>query len=452
MGQPEIFPSLQAAAQRLAQAIRYETVSSEDDPYANADHFHALRHHIEDSYPLITKSLTRETVGPFGLLWRWEGKRPSLKPGVLLAHHDVVPAPAETLKRWTVPPFSGAIEGGFVWGRGTLDNKGNLFAILEAIEHLLAHGFMPQRTIYLFSGCDEEVLGAQGAKVAAGQFRERGIHAAFVLDEGLVITHGIVSGIAKPVALIGIAEKGYWTATLKAVIPNEGHASNPSPQSIATLLGARIAKLEREAFTPALNPLVAEMMKALSAHMPFPQRFLMRHPRVFGKAIIKALSKSDASRAQLQTTVAVTWFRSGGSENALPSLAEAKVNFRIALGSSIAETRARVRALLDAGIEIVEPANACEPSETSSVNAPAYLAIKAAIGAAAPYAITAPGLFTGHADAIYFEDVADNVYRFSPLQLRESDIARIHGIDERLSLDHFASMITFYEAFLLQTG
>ena len=166
---------------------------------------------LSEAYPLIHSDLKKEVFSEFSLLYTWEGKNPDQKPIILMAHMDVVPAPDE--ERWEQPPYSGANDGTFIWGRGAIDDKGLMIATLEAVEKLLGEKFVPDRTIYLAFGHDEEILG-NGARVIANTLKERGVEAEFILDEGLSITKGIVPMINIPVASIGISEKGYMSVAL----------------------------------------------------------------------------------------------------------------------------------------------------------------------------------------------------------------------------------------------
>src|SRR5438477_947948 len=162
----------------------------------------------------------------YGLLYEWTGSDPGLAPVVLLAHQDVVPIEPGTEGRWTEPPFEGRIAAGYVWGRGALDDKGSLVGLLEAVEHLVAAGAKPRHTVYFAFGYDEEVGGRRGAARIAELLASRNVHPEFVLDEGGALATGLITGVAAPVALIGIAEKGYVTVELTAQAEG-GHSSMP---------------------------------------------------------------------------------------------------------------------------------------------------------------------------------------------------------------------------------
>ncbi len=134
---PKLAIDVQAAARRLAGAIPFRTVSSLDNPSGNDAEFDKLHAYLAEQFPKVHATLKKEVVGQKALLYTWAGSDPAAKPIALMAHQDMVPIAPGTEKAWSVDPFSGAIQDGFVWGRGTLDNKGNLFAQMEAIELLI---------------------------------------------------------------------------------------------------------------------------------------------------------------------------------------------------------------------------------------------------------------------------------------------------------------------------
>ena len=193
-------------------------MSSLEDAALNADQFEALQAHLQARYPKVHAALQRERVG-LSLIYTWAGRDAKAKPIALMAHQDVVPIAPGTEQDWQATPFGGEIRDGYVWGRGAWDDKANLIAELEAVEALLAAGFQPRRTVYLIFGADEEVGGHRGAKVIASRLQARGVpppQLDFIVDEGLLITEGIMPGLKAPAALVGIAEKGYLSVKLSA--------------------------------------------------------------------------------------------------------------------------------------------------------------------------------------------------------------------------------------------
>ena len=165
----------------------------------------------------------------------------SLKPILLMAHQDVVPVNMGTESDWTGAPFAGEIIDGFVYGRGAIDDKGNLVALMEAADALAASGFQPKRTVLFMFGHDEEVLGS-GAEAGVALLKSRGIEPEMVLDEGfMIIDPSPLSG--KPMGIIGIAEKGYVTIEVTAIAQG-GHSSTPPRNSANVNLATAILALE----------------------------------------------------------------------------------------------------------------------------------------------------------------------------------------------------------------
>ena len=437
------------AVVRLAGAVQFKTVSSADDAKLNEDQFLALHRHLQASFPLVHARLKREVVNDLTLLYTWEGSDRVRQPGLLMAHMDVVPVDDATLSKWTQPPFSGAIADGFVWGRGAWDNKSNLFGMLEAVEVLLKAGFQPKQTLYFVFGADEETIGMRGDGAVAALFKQRGIKLDFVLDEGLVITEGLVPGLAQPVALVGVAQKGYLTAQLSVAVPKGGHSSSPPRESVIGILATGLSRLEKAPYPLALDGVPRQMLEWLAPEMSFPNRLFMSNLWLFAPLVTRALAGSDASRAQLHTTTALTIVDGGIKENVIPAVAQAKVNFRIMPGETSDDVMKRIRSTVaDQRIDVKKSPNFFEPGRVSSSDSASYRAIEKAVRQVIPGAVVSPGLFTAHADAAYFEGVADNLYRFTPVRLGPNDAARFHGIDERVSISNYIEMINFYHRFI----
>ncbi len=195
-----------AAAEHLAGAIRFRTVSHERGARTDSAAFRALHAYLADSYPRTHAALTRETVSGLSLLYTWRGSESDLDPIVLMAHQDVVPVIPGTEAEWEHPPFAGDLAGGFIWGRGSMDDKLNDISILEAVERLLSDGFTPRHTIYLAFGHDEEIGGLHGAREIQRLLASRGVDRfALVVDEGGAVVRGMIPGVERPVALVGIA-------------------------------------------------------------------------------------------------------------------------------------------------------------------------------------------------------------------------------------------------------
>jgi len=437
-----------AAASRLSAAVKLQTISSATDAEASADAFKALHQHIQTSYPKLHAALKRELVGSYGLLYTWPGSDPKAKGIALFAHQDVVPIAPGTEKDWQQPPFSGVIDGGFIWGRGAWDNKSNLFSQLEAVEMLVASGFQPKQTVYLFFGQDEEVSGHRGAEVLAKRFKAENVKLEFILDEGTLIIEGILKGLDKPAALIGMAEKGYLTVILTATA-TPGHSSMPPPsprESAIGMMSAALSRLEDKQFPVQIRGLAGDMFDTLAPEMTSPTNRIALSNLWLTKSLLESqLSKSASTAALMRTTTALTVMNAGERDNVLPGRAEAKVNFRVLPGDTSDDViKHTLLAVGEAPIKAAKHPGFSEPSKVARTDAAGYQAIAKSVRQLHPDVIVAPSLMLGATDSRYFDDIADNVYKFSPVRAGPNDLVRFHGTNERISVANYTEMIQFY--------
>ncbi|MDP6589800.1 MAG: M20 family peptidase [Alphaproteobacteria bacterium] len=441
------------AAARLGAAVRFKTVSRGPDVAVAGEAFLGLHDFLRQSYPKTHAALKVESVGDYSLLYTWQGRDAARQPILLLAHMDVVPIEPESLGAWRHPPFSGAIADGFVWGRGTLDDKVSVLATLEAIELLLADGFAPERTVYLAFGHDEEIDGRMGAARIAALLAERGVRLGFTLDEGGIIGHDLVPGVEPPVALIGVAEKGYLSLKLSVEAEDCGHSSMPPRTTAIGRLAGAIHRLESNPMAADLAPPVTDMFDQLAGEMPFMLGLAVSNRWLFAPLVESRLSESPASDAAIRTTTAVTMFNAGVKANVLPCAAEAVVNFRILPSDSIAAVTEHVRAVIDDPvIEISRHGAADEPSPVSDIASPGFAALQQTVRQIFPEALPAPHLVIAATDSKHFTAIADNSYRFLPIRLGPDDTPRIHGINERISLQNYSEVIRFYIQLLLNAA
>lgn len=366
---------------------------------------------------------------------------------------DVVPVAPGSESSWERPPFSGDIADGFIWGRGTLDDKVSVLAILEAVERLLADGFAPERTVYLAFGHDEEVDGPEGAAKIASLLAERGVELEFTLDEGGIIAHDIVPGVAPPVALVGVAEKGYLALKLRAGTEECGHASMPPKTTAIGRLAGAIHRLETNPMPANLAPPVTDMFDRLAPEMPFMLRLAVTNRWLFSPLVTSRLSESRATDAAIRTTTAVTRISGGVKANVLPCAAEAIVDFRILPSDSIASVTAHVREVIDDPlIEISQHGLANEPPPVSDIDSKGFQALQTTVRQIFPDALPAPHLVIAATDSKHFTGIAENSYRFLPIRLGPDDTGRIHGTNERISLQNYSEVIRFYVQLLLNAA
>lgn len=443
-----------AVGEAMAQAVRAKTISGLLDPAGTAAEFDALHAQLRARYPLVHATLQREVVGGHSLLFTWRGSDEKAGPIALMAHQDVVPIAPGTEALWKKPPFAGVVENGIVWGRGTLDDKSNLVTQLEAVELLLKAGFQPRRTVYFVFGHDEEVGGQRGVVKIVELLKQRGVRLDFVLDEGLAVTEGVLPGVAQPLALIGLAEKGSVSLKLTATAA-PGHSSMPpaAGSSAIGMLSAALVKLDQNPMPGGIQGAAGEMFAAVAPELPFGQRLAMSNLWLFRPLVERMLGKGGATNAMMRTTTAMTIVNAGNKDNVLPGRAEAVVNFRILPGDSAASVAAHVqRVIADARIEVQPLGVAFEPSKLSSAQAQPFKLIERTVREVFPDSMVAPGLMLAASDARHFDAIAAQSYRFMPIRFKSEDLARVHGTDERIAVEQLADMVRFYHRLLTQSA
>jgi carboxypeptidase PM20D1 len=448
------FIDVQSMAAHLAGAIRLQTVSSEHPTHANLTIFSEFRDYLRQTYPNLHQTLKCERVGP-SLLYTWPGTDAALDAVLLISHMDVVPA-GEPLGKslgevpgWKHPPFSGEIADSAVWGRGAIDAKGTLIAVCEAVETLAISGWKPRRTIYIAFGHDEEIGGLEGAGRISQLLAERNVRLASIHDEGGAISQGIVPGIDKPVALIGIAEKGYVSVEL-TVNGAGGHASMPPASTAIGTLCRAIARLEAHPFPLRLNPVTRQMLEHLAPHMPGLARFAISQLWLLGPLVQRILAGNPANLAMMRSTCAVTVLHAGVKDNVLPSDALAVVNCRPAPGETSESVISRIREVInDPSVKVTVAGRLrTEPSPIAQIDSAGYRAVEESIAQIAPGAVIAPFLVLGGTDSRHYARLSPQIFRFTPVLMTPEDLATIHGNNERLTFENCRRMVGFYLALL----
>lgn len=443
---PGVAVDANAAAQRLSAAVQQRTIWSDTDE--NAAAFDALHTLIQTSYPAAHAVMTRQTVGRHGLLYIWPGTDTKAKPIALLAHQDVVPAAPETQKDWQYPPFSGTVQGGFVWGRGAWDDKSSVMAIMEAVEMLAKAGFKPRQTLYLVFDSNEETGGEDGAKPVAAMLRQQGFKLRFVLDEGLLITHGLVPGVSRPVALVGVAQKGYLTLKLTAH-GQPGHSSQPPRHHAIGILADALLRLDAQPMPARLQGLPRETLEAVAAEANGVMRVVLSNLWLTRPLIERELQKTPTSEAMLRTTAVPTVIKAGDVENVVPGVASVLINYRLLPGdTSEAVIRHVKHAIEGLDVKVEREPKGSEATAVSSTDSPPYRTLARSLRELQPDTVVAPGLLIGGTDSLHFADLTDTILRFRPIHVTAKDLARIHGINERIGVANHAEMIQFYERLL----
>ena len=435
---PSVDLDPQRVSRHLSQAIRYPTVS-----LTSPEAFAALRAWLPETYPRIYATLVVEEIGRDSLLLSWRGSQPELAPYALLAHLDVVPVEPGTRALWEHPPFAGKIVGGYVWGRGAIDDKGPAIAILEALESLLEAGYEPRRSLYLALGGDEEVGGREGAAAIAATLASRDVRLSFTLDEGMVIIEGVMPDIDAPVAVIGVAEKGYMNLRLRARQAG-GHSSVPPAHTAAGRLAAAITRLEAHPLPASLEGPPLLSLRVLAPHLGVLTQLSVASYPLSAPFILARYLRDPAMAAQVRTTTAVTILEAGSRPNVLPQSASAVVNFRIRPGERAEQVVAHVRRVVDDPEIEIEVERASEASPISPVEGEGFRIVEQALGELFPEVVVVPGLVLGGTDSRHYVDLTNGAYRFAPMRLGGQDVSRIHGSNERISVQNLVQMVRFY--------
>lgn len=432
------------AEEKLSKSIRYRTVSFEDPSREDSAEFEAFCAFLESSYPLVHKHLKKQVVGDGSLLYEWRGKDKRARPLLLVAHMDVVPVEPETLPDWLHPPFDGEISEGFVWGRGTMDCKGLLISILEAVESLLHEGFKPEKSVFLAFGKDEEVGGLRGASKIAQLLKSRGVKPELVLDEGGALVDTGIPGFKKLIAGVGIAEKGYLTIDLVARARG-GHSSMPPRHTAIGILAMAITRLEKRPFPFRMGEIQAAALGKIKREAPLYLRAALSSPRLSSLFMRAASRWISPLGAMLRTTTAVTIVSGGTKDNVLPQEARATVNIRLLPGETCQGAIERVRRVVkDRRVSVEVSGMAENPSSTSSTDTTGFRILERTIRECFPEAVVVPYLVIGMTDARHYTEISDSVFRFSPIRGSRKDMELAHGSNERLSLENLRELIEFF--------
>jgi len=441
-GITEINIDEQLATQHFSRALTFPTISYDDRRNFDAAAFRDFRDFLQSSYPLVHQNASRTIINDHSLVFHLPGSDPSLEPVLFMGHMDVVPIEEITRDQWTHPPFSGTVEDGIVWGRGSVDDKFTVIALMEALELLLSEGVRPQRSIYLSFGHDEEVGGKDGAAKVADYFKNEGITFDYVMDEGGVVIEGMMEGLDRPLAVIGVSEKGYVNLVLTVNAPG-GHSSQPPEQTAVGTLSRAIVQVEDNPF-PASLDYIKQTFGAIGAWMPFGKRLVMGNLWLFTPLVESVMLKSPGDAAGIRTTTAATMVTGSPKSNILPTRATAVINFRILPGETAQMVEERVIGLIDDDRVVVTNEFGANPSPVSPTDSRGFALISKTIRGMDENILVAPYMVRGGTDSKYFYAVSPNVYRFMMIRVDPETIKYVHGIDEHVTVADYLEAIRFY--------
>lgn len=437
---------LQNVIQNLSSAIQLKTISYPDFSKVDLKLYDEFLLLLERSYPNIHRVCKKEMVNDYSPVFIWEGEKKDNKPILLLGHYDVVPAGKIDESNWEVEPFSGVIKEDFIWGRGALDDKNQVIAVMEAIEHMISDDVRLNRDIYMAFGFDEEVGGKRGAEKVAEVFKERNIEFECVIDEGGAIITDMLEGLTAPLALVGTAEKGSNNIRI-TVKGQDGHSSMPPTNTAVGTLAKLIANVEKNPMSARLITPVKDMFKTMAPYVTG-KTFILKNTDKLFPLINSILAKDKTTNSLIRTTIAFTMIEGSKAANVLPQTASATANVRVLQGDSLDSAIDHIRRV-NPNIEFeVEELLVEEPSEISNIDAESYKLLTKTINSVYPEAVVLPYLMVGGTDSRKYFKLCENIYRFSAVILTQKDFNTIHSDNEKISVENFSNMIKFYIEFL----
>lgn len=434
---PPIDERAEGYAQKLSQMVKYETVSYPG--VTDREKFLGFHKVLEGLFPLVHEKLEKTEIDG-NLLFYWRGQSHE-RPIVLMSHQDVVPAEGQ----WSHAPYSGDIADGKVWGRGAADTKCSVMGFFQAVEELLAEGYVPPQDVYLSSSCTEEV-GGDGCPKLVDELKRRGVTPWLVCDEGGGIISEPIGGIKGNYAMIGVFEKG--KADVKFTARSKGgHASAPGKNSPIARIAAFVDSVEKHSpFKKKFLPEVAAMFSRLAPYAPLYMKLLFGNLWLFGPLLKPVLPMVSAQAgAMLKTTIAFTMAQGSDACNVLPQEASVSANMRFIPHQGMDESLALIRRRAEKfGLEM-EVMQASDYTTPVDINGEGWNTVVAAVEKTFPGLAHSPYVMTGATDARFYQPICTNCVRFAPVIYGPEQMAGMHGIDENLGVACLPGAVDFYK-------
>lgn len=427
---------------KLAGGLQIPTISNDDTLQIDFSQFAKFRNYVQEQYPNVFKNVEYNVINNNAMLLKWRGSNPKLNPILFNSHYDVVPAGDTSL--WQHKPFGAEIQNGRIYGRGSIDMKGMLFALMSSADILIKQGFKPQRDIYFAFGYDEETKQTASKKIAQ-YLKSKNITFDAIYDEGGMINKMNINEKDYGFAMIGITEKGYLTLRIN-VFADGGHSSMPGQKTAMGAAATIINRLEKNQMPASISNHTKESLMSIGGVSGFSKKLAMANMDILKPVIIKTLSQDPTINALIRTTTAVTQIQGSQAENVIPNIVPITVNFRLLPGDKINDVIEHVKKQckdFDTKIEIIEGREATIVSSTKNRG---FVKISESLKSVYPTANILPYTCVATTDSRnYIGDLGDNVYRLLPAVMTSSEIKLYHSPDENITLDNYANMISYFK-------
>jgi carboxypeptidase PM20D1 len=437
------------ALQNLQAALRFPTISYPDRSRMDFKVFDQFIQHLADTYPNLHAHSKVTRIQGYSLIFHIKGTSFE-KPVAFMAHYDVVPV----LDTWNYPPFDGVVEEGYVYGRGTLDMKGHLVALLEAVESLLSENTVFERDLYILLGHNEETgsnVVDSGALNTMLHLKDQGVTFHAVIDEGGAFLNGKPLGIDGSIALVGIAEKGYLDVQLSAQAAG-GHAAMPPKKSALYEVFEAGIQLEKHKFKPEFNQATHQMFDHLLPYMKPLYKTLFSARHWIKPLLLKVLVANPMTAAIVRTTAVMTMAEGSKAPNVLAQEAKININCRIVPDDSVEKTLQRIQAKVGPNIKVSKMLGT-DPTSVSSSQHRVFKLLESSILSIYPeYKCVAPYLMVAATDSRVYDAMAEVVYRMAPFASMDKDLHTVHADDERLKIEDYFKGIELFRTLILSTS
>lgn len=430
---------------KLIKMINSRTVFKIDG--SNAEEYKKFNEVLSENFPLLHQKANKLIFGSGCIVYELKGKN-AKRNIMLMSHHDVV----DKTDGWVTNPFNAVIKDGYLYGRGTIDTKTPLFGELQAIEEILNEDtLLDNINLYIGSSNNEEVSG-DGMVEAVKYFKKHNIHFDIVLDEGGAIMQGMIPGYSGKSAMVAVHEKSRHIYECVTTRKTKGHgglvSDDDSPLERMSEFINRVnhTKIYKNKFYP-------EVKANFSSHVPYmkyPMKLVFKYLDVFSPIVKKIMANMPAAKAMLNTSVIFTTFNAGDENNPQIRAKDARCHMfiRCIREEDLEEGLLKIKEIAkkyDVEINLVER-DYCRPTD---FNSDEFRLIKKVLNKNFKDIVVAPFLLTAGTDARRFSDIADNIFRFAPIDLNNEQFKSIHGDNECIKVENIEECVRFYKDYII---